>query len=188
MRYLITFTFAYLILLSSAAAEVSKNLSYSYYDVSVRHDQPLRPQMLAVTPIREEGSPFIGFTKWNIRWSFKWNADRNGSCRITSSSTELVADILLPRLSGASVEQIASFNGYIVILRQHELGHYNIAEEAAQRIDSDLKNIPVMGNCKMLEDYANTTSRSTLDRFNEKSRQYDRDTKHGETQGMRRYL
>lgn len=183
MRYLIICLSAYFFSLNLAVADVRENLTYSYYPVIVKSNLPLFPQLLAASSIREEGTPYVGITNWHVRWNFKWNTDRNGACRITSSSTQLTADILLPRLSNANVLQMASFDRFIIALRQHELGHYNIATEAARKIDSDLNNIPAMSNCSALEAYANTTSKNTMDRFNERSRQYDRDTNHGKTQG-----
>ena len=182
MRHLIACLLA-LFLASSAVADVSENLKYTYYQVNARTNQPLLPQLLATSSIREEGKPYIGKTNWNIRWNFNWKTDENGVCHITGSATQLTSVIVLPKLSSTSAHQLASFDRFIIALRQHELGHYSIAAEAARRIDSDLKNLPSMSNCNALEAHANATSQRTLSRFNEMSWQYDRDTNHGKTQG-----
>jgi predicted secreted Zn-dependent protease len=182
MRYLVACLLA-LFLASSAVAEVSEDLRYTYYQVDARTNQPLWPQLLATSSIREDGKPYIGQTNWDIRWHFNWNTDQNGVCRITGSAIQLTSVIVLPKLRSTSAHQLASFDRFIIALRQHELGHYSIASEAARKIDSDLKNFPPMSNCSALEAHANATSRRTLSRFNEMSRQYDRDTNHGKTQG-----
>jgi predicted secreted Zn-dependent protease len=183
MRHHCLLLLAYAMSSGTAFGEVKEHLEYSYYEVRARSDQPLFTQLNAASPIREGGQTFYGHTNWNVRWAFKWKTDSSGVCRISTTTTELHASMILPRLDGASARQMASFDRFMSALRQHELGHYKIALVAAQAIDIELRTLPGMNNCKALDTYANTGAQRTLERYNERSRQYDRDTNHGRTQG-----
>lgn len=166
-----------------AFAEVGERLAYVHYAVHVRPGQPLHRQMSAVSPIREDGKVFHGHTHWSIHWRFRWHKGDDRICRITSATTDLKAVITLPRLEGANAQQQEAFDRFILALNEHELGHYRISQEAARTIDAELHGLPGLTDCRLLESLANSTARRTLKRFNEESRQYDRDTGHGRTQG-----
>jgi predicted secreted Zn-dependent protease len=167
------------------SAEVRDNLSYSYYDVNAYPDRPLRQQITAASPIWQDGKKYHGHTKWNVRWSFRWDTDRDGVCRITNVTTTLRTVITLPKLRSASERQSLVFDRYMIALRQHELGHYKIATDAARAIDDELRNLPATRNCAFLEGEGNAAARRTLNYFIEANRQYDVETDHGEAQGAR---
>lgn len=164
-------------------AEVSEHLEYVYYEATARPDRPLVAQLRAASPIKEDGRIFFGHTRSNIRWNFNWTTDGSGLCRISATTTEVRAVITLPRIIGADTQQTAAFTRFIAALRQHELGHYRIALQAAQAIDDELRAHAGMSNCQALANYANTCAERTLTRFNELGRQYDKDTDYGRTQG-----
>lgn len=182
-RYLILLLLACFALPGASVAEVTENLAYTYYVVAVRPGQPLYRQISAVSPIREDGEVFHGNTHWSINWQFRWHRGEDRVCRITSATTDLKTVITLPRLNGASAQQQASFDEFILALNDHELGHYRIAQEAAQSIDAELHALPGLSDCRTLEALANSTASRTLKRFGDMSRQYDRDTGHGRMQG-----
>ena len=183
MWQLIAYIVAYAVLLGAHPSEVSENLSYQYYQVNAQEDEPLITQMLAVSPVIENGCIYVANTTWNVQWRFDWKANDHGECVVTDSSTRLDVVITLPELQGGSERQKEAFNRYREALRRHELNHYRMAAEAAHKIDDDLKNLPKMKSCQALESYANKISQSTLERYNEKNREYDRDTKHGQLEG-----
>ena len=169
---------------AAALAEVSENLTYSYYDVTARADKTLLSQLDAFSPIREEGQIYHGHTHWDIQWKFRWNTNESGVCRITSSSTSLVSVITIPRLNGANPRQQSIFDRYISSLEIHELGHHRLAVQMARKIDDDLIHLPGMNSCPELEAFADAQSQLSLERLKEQSRQYDLETGHGRTQGV----
>jgi predicted secreted Zn-dependent protease len=183
MWQLVTYLFAYVVLHGAPASEVSENLSYQYYQVNAKAEQPLLAQLLAASPVREKDVTYVGNTTWNVQWQLDWKTNDNGVCMVTDSSTRLDVVIILPELHGGSELQREAFDRYLEALRRHELNHYRIAVEAARKIDTDLKSLPEMKSCKALEDYANAISRSTLERHNKKSREYDLETDHGQLEG-----
>ena len=164
-------------------AEVSEHLEYVFYEIAARPGESLAAQLRAASPIKEDGRVYFGHTRSNVRWNFNWTTDASGLCRISTTTTDVRAVITLPRIIGATTQQTAAFTRFIAALRQHELGHYKIALQAAQAIDDELRAHAGMSNCQALANYANTCAERTLTRFNEKGRQYDRDTDYGRTQG-----
>lgn len=183
MWQLVAYLVAYFMLQGAPASEVSENLSYQYYRVNARAEQPLLPQLLAASPVRVQDRTYVGHTTWNVQWRFNWKINDHGICAVTDSSTRLVAVITLPELEGGSERQRDAFGRYLEALRRHELNHYRIAAEAARKIDNDLKNLPEMESCKTLESYANAISQCTLERYNKKNREYDLETNHGQLEG-----
>jgi predicted secreted Zn-dependent protease len=183
MRHGFLILLAYALLPVAAHAKVHKDLVYSYYEVKARPDQPLYAQLYAASPIKEEGQALHGFTNWDLQWNLEMNTDKSGFCRITRTTTKLRVVTTLPKLDGANTQQTADFDRYISALRQHELGHHRIAEQAARAIEHKLRTLKAMSNCESLGNYADASARRTLKHFNEKSRQYDRETDHGKKQG-----
>lgn len=177
-------TLVVLIFLCSAVhAEVIENFDISYYPVSLHSGSTLISQFNAASSIRENGEIFHGNTHWDIHWSFRWNTDASGRCRLISVNTKLDVVMTLPDAKGADTHQLAVVTSYSRALRMHEQGHYDIARRAARDIDQSLLAMPGMNDCKTLDIHANAKGYELLERYNELSRQYDKDTRHGRTQG-----
>ena len=167
----------------SAKAAVSENLQYSYYTANAEPGRSLLGAMNMATPIRQNGEVFHGFTRWDVRWNFRWFESANGRCRITDTTTSLSATITLPKLTGADRDQAAVFEPFVTALRAHELGHYAIGKEAASTVDFRIRNLPEMASCPALESAANQTGHATLEEFRQRELRYDATTGHGRTQG-----
>lgn len=166
-----------------AYAEVTESLEFQDYVVRADGERSLTAAINRVSPIRQEGKVFHGFTKWHVRWNFYWNADGNGTCRMTRTKVVLSGTILLPKLVGGAGSQRDQFEAYIKNLRTHELGHYEIGKRAAKAIDAYLLTLPARSSCAALETEANAGAYRLLRKHNEIEAQYDRDTGHGRSQG-----
>lgn len=169
-------------LCNAVHAEVIESFSINYYPVSLRSGS-LISQFNAASSIREDGEVFHGDTHWDIHWSYHWNTDVSGLCRIVRINTKLDVVMTLPDPRGASESQLDAVTSYGRALRMHEQGHYDIARRAAIDIDQSLLSMPGMNDCKALDLRANAKGYELLEHYNELSLQYDRDTKHGRTQG-----
>ena len=183
MRYCTTCFLVCFILIGSAFAEVTENIEYKYYEVNAKAGEPLRPQIFAATPIRQEGQLFCGSANPNIKWYPQVESDSNGACHITSVSTIMNVVITLPKLIGGDELQKTNFDRFFITIREHELNHYKIDAEGAQEIDSILKDLPPIYHCNELKDLADKIANRTWEYFKEKNRQYDRDTTHGLKEG-----
>jgi len=166
----------------TATAEVIENLEYQYYEVNVAANQSLRSALNQASTIRQDGKTHHGYTKWYIHWRFHWNNNPSGQCRIVSSKTSLQGTILLPRLA-SPLAQRKQFDRYMIALREHELGHYKIGQEAAKAIDEQFLSLPSSSHCKALEKPANDSAYQILEKYKHADKEYDAKTIHGKTQG-----
>lgn len=183
MWQLAAYLVAYFSFQGAPVPEAGTNLTYAYYLVEAEASQPLLPQLIAASPNKLGEVVYVGHSAWSVRWRYDWKVDEQGDCSIKDAVTSLDVVITLPELKGGSERQREAFNRYVGALRRHELNHYRIARDAARKIDADLKRSPTMKSCQALETYVNLMAQCTLDRFEKKSRQYDRDTNHGQTEG-----
>ena len=181
MRYVLML---FLIALTNTVdAKVDTQLDYHYYTASADDDSTLLQILNNATPITQNNHRYHGYTKWYVKWRYRWHEQPNGRCKITSVNTSITGDIQLPKLENANAEQQERFDRYIKALNEHELGHYNLGKEAGEKIDQYISELPEMPTCKILEKTANDFGYQTLDEYRAIEKQYDADTQHGKTQG-----
>ena len=102
---------------------------------------------------------------------------------INKVNTTVTALITLPNFISPPAQAKDVLDEYLVALRQHELGHFELAKDAAERIDAAIRTLPAMASCKLLEAAANERGNRLLEEVRHKEKQYDADTQHGKTQG-----
>jgi predicted secreted Zn-dependent protease len=96
---------------------------------------------------------------------------------------ELHGQMMLPRLVGGSEWQIQRFDSYLVRLREHELGHYEIGREAARQLEKQFYALPAARDCSALQSSAREAGARLLPKFEAMGDAYDQQTQHGKTQG-----
>ena len=166
-------------------AAVAEEHAERPYPVSAQPGDTLRQALNAATPISVEGKRFHGYTRWNVRWTFRWQSDASGRCRITEVSTRPRTEVQLPELRRATPEQRALFDRYLPALSRHEQGHVQFGRDAARAIDQGIAQLPAERDCATLERQANALGHRLLREHAEREKQYDRDTRHGASQGAR---
>ena len=94
------------------------------------------------------------------------------------------------RAHGVKVQRVMTDNGasfrsfrYARALRQHEQGHVQFGRQAAQSIDQGIAALPEAPDCPTLERQANALGHRLLAAQAAQEKAYDRDTRHGATQG-----
>lgn len=172
-----------LMFMNTANADVSEQLDYIYYPATAEPNRSLLSILNKASPIRLNNHIFHGYTKWYVKWNYRWFERPDGRCRITQVTTKYTSSIKLPQLDNATPEQAELFDNYVSALQKHELGHYEIGKEAAYKIDQGIRDLPEMSSCKELEQTANGFGHQTLDEYRAKEKQYDASTEHGKTQG-----
>lgn len=170
-------------MVSQANGEVRETINYSHYTAHVARGQSLMEALNAASPIRQDGRTYHGYTKWLVRWNFRWNENRDRSCSIASVTTSVTSTITLPRIDGGTASQKKEFQRFSAALKEHELGHHNIAKAGAEQVKQAILALPEMTSCKRLERAANDTGNRVVREHNEKDKRYDADTRHGRTQG-----
>lgn len=172
------------LLIPVARADVQDTLRFTPYRVEVQAGETLVQALNRATPVRRWwGKRFHGLATWSLRWAFRWQVLEDGRCGVAEVLTTLDTDITLPELVTDDPILRARFDTYLAALREHELGHHEIARQAAQRVDQGLRELPPQNDCRQLEVRGNHWGQAQLDRAREQEQAYDRDTRYGRTQG-----
>ena len=166
----------------AAQAEVSETVEQRHYTAELRNGASLLAALNRASPIRERGRIFHGYTRWFVEWRFHWRDGADG-CEISQVSTALRVTVTLPRLRTNDADATARFETYVAALETHEMGHVQVARDAARDIDAGLRTLPPSPTCGALEQAANALGHRRLEAARAVERRYDRDTGHGRTQG-----
>lgn len=170
-----------------ATAAPTVNIETEYYSVEGDTAAEIRRSLNRNSPIRYNGKNFDGLTNWYVKWRFWWEKSEN-SCQIDRVTTTVDIKYTMPRLENAdSIDPSLQnkWNSYITALQNHEDEHKNIAVETAEEIEKAIANIEAADNCEELEDKANSLGHSIIEEYKEVQKQYDRDTRHGATEGAK---
>ncbi|HUP19630.1 MAG TPA: DUF922 domain-containing protein [Gemmatimonadota bacterium] len=127
---------------------------------------------------------FRGLTRWNVSWRYRYTR-RGGACAIVDADVRLEVTTTLPRwrrAADAGLELERKWRDYLAALEGHEAGHRNYAVRAANEMLTTLRDLRT-ASCGHIEDEANARGRWILERFRALNREYDRETRHGRTQG-----
>lgn len=174
-----------LISAGTAQAAVQEEFHPKPYAVYAKPDEPLRQAINTSTPINVNGQRFHGYTRWNVRWTFRWWREPSGRCTITDVTTRLRLELQLPELHRATPSQQADFDRYLPALKQHEQGHVQFGRDAARAVDEGIAQLPAEAECATLERRANALGQRIVQDHVEREKQYDFDTGHGATQGAK---
>jgi predicted secreted Zn-dependent protease len=167
----------------NCTAEVRASLDYLYYTANADPGSSLTAILKRSTPGDPDGIDYFAWTTWHVAWHYRWHFNADGACRITESTTDLMATITLPRLVNGTPAQINVMNNFLAALRVHELGHSNIGREAADDIDRAILALPQMASCEALGSEANRVAERMLDEWRSAEKRYDAETAHGRSQG-----
>lgn len=170
---------------SPSGAVVTEEFIQKPYSVRAHPDESLRQAINAATPIAVDGRRFHGYTRWNVRWTFRWWREASGRCTITEVSTRLRVELQLPDLQRATPRQQAEFDRYLPALSEHEQGHVQFGRDAARAVDQGIAQLPAEAECSTLERRANALGHSVLRDYVEREKLYDQNTGHCATQGAK---
>ena len=168
---------------AGARAEVHETLDTEHYEA---HAQPGRPLALALneaSPFRPGHEVFHSATAWTLDWKVRPAPTADGRCRSAEVRIELRGEMVLPRLLGGSQAQKERFESYLVRLREHELGHFEIGREAARQLEKKLYGLAPARSCSELHSAARQEGARLLPKYEAMGDAYDRQTQHGRTQG-----
>lgn len=167
----------------AALAQVSETLERKLYDVRPVQGTSLLEALNRATPIWRSGQPFHGHTAWHVDWKYHHARRPDGLCGITTVDVRLHVTVTLPRLKEAPADIAAQFTRYAAALEAHEEGHRRVGRIAADQVHSALLARPPAASCQALEAEANRAANDVIERAKRKDVDYDRDTRHGCTQG-----
>ena len=174
-----------LVCITAARAEITEQNLQRPYTVDAQPGESVRQALNRATPIAVNGQRFHGYTRWNVRWTFRWWREPSGRCTITEVQTHLRTEVQLPQLRTATPAQQAVFDRYLPALSRHEQGHVQFGRDAAQAIDEGIARLPAVEDCATLERTANALGHRLLREHTDREKAYDQRTAHGATQGAR---
>lgn len=168
-----------------AAVDVTD--SVERYTINGSTPLELRQEMNNKGPRGNDGRRFDGFTRWFVSWRFRYN-NAPGGCTIASVTTSVKVTITLPEWRNESGGDSASheqWSRYLAALERHEQGHRRHGIAAGHEVDQAIASLPPASTCDALGANANALGASILRKYNQLDLDYDRDTRHGATQGVR---
>jgi predicted secreted Zn-dependent protease len=165
----------------AATAEVETSVNNAYYMVEGDNARDIWADVLAKSPVRQNGKQYTAHTKWNVSWQFWWR-DNTNSCRISRVTTRLEVTYTLPRLNRTSSipdSVVTDWDTYYAALFDHELGHKDLGSRAAAEIEHQILNMGTRRSCEQLESDANEIGKTVIARYSRIEKEYDRKTNHG---------
>ena len=173
---------------SSRAGELASNVRVTtvdaLYDVIGADHASIMAALRRQGP-RDGSGAWAGSLAWTFNWSYQPVMD-GGTCRVDSASIHLRLTYTLPRLA-SDVEPSPvvreAWERFQAGLRDHEDGHAALAVEAANALVHDVEAAPAASSCAELRTVVETTVQAGLARHERAQVAYDRQTRHGGTQG-----
>jgi predicted secreted Zn-dependent protease len=149
-----------------------------YYDITGSTANELRRSMDKLRPKDpyDGNKPVDSYTDWYISWN--WPGYGTDPCDLSAAVVTYTIKVIMPRWkapANAFPELVAKWEKYIQSLVLHEKEHVtNIANNYLH-----VKTAIQSGTCSTAE----AKAQKALDVLREFDSRYDRETKHGETQG-----
>jgi len=180
------FALLLLTLLPTARAAPELRLNNVFYTVTGDTVKALWANVLARTPVAQNGKKHVAYTRWQVNWRFWWQ--HNGeNCDISKVNTQLDVTYTLPKLESETTtphDVTERWNRYYAALFEHEQGHKNLGLQAAQEIEQQISNMGARADCTQLEHDANRIARDVIEHYIDIEKEYDRTTNHGLNTGV----
>jgi predicted secreted Zn-dependent protease len=153
------------------------NLDVQYYDVSGNSVAEIRAAINRVRPRDpNDGVAVDALNRWYISW--RWPGDGRGGCLLARTELRFSATLRMPRLFNTQRTPravVARWQAYMEALVRHEAGHIR---HAYDNMGSVLRAIRA-SSCAS----ANEAGRAAVRMLAQWDVTYDRQTRHGLTQG-----
>lgn len=167
-----------------APGKIRTDAGEVFYDVAGLSAEELYVQMRA-KGVRKAGVTFFGEYRWDLSWEVNYVAAWTGVCRPAEVRVKLDTQTILPRWqppADASPTLQAQWNRFVTALRSHQKGHAELAQRAADEVKETLQTFEPT-KCGTIKGEAERRAQALLDRYREADDKYDRDTRHGLSQG-----
>jgi predicted secreted Zn-dependent protease len=171
---------------SNAQSQPKISINTNYYQIKGGTAAQLRNEMNRVRPFdRFSNGRYDALTRWYITGNYKY-IPGDSRCQIYQPQVFLMVKTTLPKwnpTSKANPKLVRKWRKYIKVLRLHENGHKQNGIEAARELQKSLSQIPSYSSCQSLATAVKELSQKITTKYNQKDLEYDRQTKHGATQG-----
>jgi predicted secreted Zn-dependent protease len=162
---------------------LNSNVQTVYYEVEGGSLEDLLTSLRRRGPVNE-GETFFGLTQWSINTQYAW-VEHDGSCSIQNPVVNVDVTITMPRWDappGVPYELVQAWNRFKGALASHENTHSRLALEAAEAVRWELATLRY-ANCVNADLRARQRVAAIIDDYNRRNQVYDRETRHGYTEG-----
>jgi predicted secreted Zn-dependent protease len=158
---------------------------YEYYEIKGNTEKELRGQMCRNGCTVNDGKRYDSVTSW--RWKLNYGYDRTPqACTAESFNVALVIIYRYPKWvqsDGAPQPLVDKWDGFMKNLVTHEIGHRDLAVEAAAELSRVLAALPPAHSCADLDREVQALGRERMEKLNADQKSYDETTVHGKSQG-----
>lgn len=147
-------------------------------DISKALDEQAMPDS------HEPGSRYYARTDWYLTGDWSWKTSPSG-CEVANAQVKVVVTMTVPSLVAGEVAPDVQkrWDGFIENTIAHENGHVKLAYDGARNYQRELDTLAPAANCDILSNRLREMFRKNFDQIDHASTDYDKRTKHGETQG-----
>ncbi len=180
MRFLFTLMLCFISLCLQARS--LHGVDYRFYYVhGENYDELLKD-------INKKGpNNYHAYTKWHVRWRFKYRVTREG-CFLKNIVVDKSVTVDFPRWKVPRNVNRALYDEwtrYTRALMKHELEHVDYAKKTQLQIETMLHDLPVIKKCDALGKLANRKANQILEKNIKLEKKFDEETDHGRTEGAR---
>ena len=157
----------------------------STYQVFGTSAGQINNQIYTCTPIVLGSERFAASTDYALAWTVHYIVDDNNLCQVKEPSVNLAIAQTFPNWSptaNASVAISRSWEQFIQNLTRHESGHADIDKSYAEKLITDLSNVPA-SDCATINELVAAQARTDIGLLDQANQTYDIQTQHGTTQG-----
>jgi predicted secreted Zn-dependent protease len=168
---------------TAMAPAIQLTSSTHLYDVEGTDVPALLASLRQRGPADDSGT-WAASTGWVFRWSYQPIIDV--TCQVQTASVTLDLTYTYPHWTPAPATSntlVSAWEGYLSHVELHEHGHRDIAQATATDLLQALEALPAQTTCDDLANAARATADAILTRHAQAQIAYDRDTRHGATQG-----
>lgn len=135
------------------------------------------------SPFYRTNSFYEARTDWWVNWDFQ-SRKKGETYRLDKVTIRSRAVITMPKFvpgPKGSADVIQYWDRHMVALIRHELGHVDFAKQAAAGLQKKLSVLKDFDSAYELRQTVNKLGDETVRKYQQKERDYDRDTNHGAT-------
>ena len=160
-------------------------VNIKYYSVSGNSITEIEDAIRKNGPLDAGGKKRrYAYVDWFIFWD--WPKETDGSPALARTTSDYKIDVLLPKWEpsySASPETVESWNNLLNALIYHEKGHIDFARLHVNEVANAIVNAAIQDPKLSIEE-ASKIGKAEVAKIKELDIAYDRETKHGLTQGV----
>jgi predicted secreted Zn-dependent protease len=158
-------------------------VGYDYYDINGQDRDTLIRQLAQLFPGDKKT---LGLTEWGVEWEVQFNYNQDNICTQFNVQVTGFITFLMPRWTGYTQGSPAlkkKWDTMYEALQRHEDGHALHGVKALKEVQRLKPRLSRTATCRSIADNFYRRASKILQKYKQKDIDYDRETRHGITQG-----